>query len=45
MKIPKEEYRKAKGYLKRYQFNCINILMIRNDTIGLTGNGLDRYAT
>ncbi len=41
MKIPKEEYRKAKGCLKRYNYNCINILMIRNDTIGLTGNNLD----
>ena len=41
MKIPKEEYRKAKGCLKRYNYNCLNILMIRNDTIGLTGNNLD----
>ena len=41
MRIPKEEYRKAKSCLKRYNYNCLNILMIRNDTIGLTGNSLD----
>lgn len=41
MRIPKEEYRQAKGCLKRYRYNCLNILMIRNDTIGLSGNSLD----
>lgn len=35
MKIPKEEYREAIGYLKRYNYNFINIINIRSDIINL----------
>ena len=36
MRISKEDYNKAVGCLKRYNYNCINILNIRSDimTIG-----------
>lgn len=41
MKIPKEEYKESIGYLKRYNYNSINILTIRNDIIGLRDISLD----
>ena len=41
MRLSREEYKKAEGYLKRYNYNCINILNIRNDIIALSAVNLD----
>lgn len=40
MRIPKEEYKKAVGCLKRYNYNCINIINIQSDilSIGIASN-------
>lgn len=40
MRLSKEEYREAEGCLKRYNYNCINIINIRADimTIGVPNN-------
>lgn len=35
IRISKEEYNKAKGCLKRYNYNCINILNIRADIMSI----------
>ena len=35
MKIPKEDYNKAVGCLKRYNYNCINIINIRADIMSI----------
>lgn len=35
-RLPKEDYRNAVGILKRYNYNCINILNIRADIISLS---------
>lgn len=40
-KISREEYKKAKGCLKRYNYNCINIMNIRADIMSLGGQGID----
>ena len=31
MRIPKDEYKKAKSCLFRYNYNCLNILMIKSN--------------
>lgn len=41
MKLSREEYKKAEGYLKRFNYNCVNILNIRNDIITLSAVTLD----
>ena len=41
MRLSREEYKKAEGYLKRYNYNVINILNIRNDIMTLSAVKLD----
>lgn len=41
MRLSREEYKKAEGYLKRYNYNCINILNIRNDIMTLSAVSID----
>lgn len=36
MRIPKEEYNKAVGCLKRYNYNYINIMNIQSDILSLS---------
>lgn len=36
MRIPKEEYNKAVVCLKRYDYNCINIVNIQSDILSLS---------
>jgi len=40
MRLPKEDYNRAVGCLKRYNYNCITIMNIRADimSIGVPGN-------
>lgn len=40
-RISKEEYKKAKGCLKRYNYNCINIMNIRNDIMSIGSQVID----
>ena len=35
-RLPKEDYRNAVGILKRYNYNCMNILNIRADIMNLS---------
>ena len=35
MRLSKEEYREAKGCLKRYNYNCIKIMNIRADIMSI----------
>lgn len=45
MRIPKEEYNKAVGCLKRYNYNCINIINIQRDILSISiapNDGLPR---
>lgn len=41
MKLTREEYREAKGCLKRYNYNCIKIMNIRSDIISIGSPNLD----
>lgn len=41
MRIPKEEYNKAVGCLKRYNYNCIKIMDIRENIMSTSGQNLD----
>ena len=41
MRLPREEYKEAEGYLRRYNYNCINILNIRNDIMTLSAVNMD----
>lgn len=36
MRIPKEEYNRAVGCLKRYNYNCLNIINIRADIMSIS---------
>ena len=36
MKLDREEYKEAVGCLKRYNYNCINIMNIQNDILSLS---------
>lgn len=36
MRIPKEEYNRAAGCLKRYNYNCLNIINIRADIMSIS---------
>lgn len=40
-KISREDYKEAKGCLKRYNYNCINIMNIRADIMSLGGQSID----
>lgn len=44
-RLSKEDYNKAKGCLKRYNYNCIKIINIQNDILSLSiapNDGLPR---
>ena len=41
MRLPKEEYKKAEGCLKRYNYNCVTIINIRTDIMSLGAMNLD----
>ena len=36
MRLEKEDYRKAVGALKRYNYNCINIINIQSDILSIS---------
>ncbi len=36
MKLSREDYDRAVGYLKRYNYNCINIINIRADIMSIS---------
>ncbi len=40
-KLSREEYNYSKGCLKRYKYNCINILNIRSDILSISSQKLD----
>ena len=40
-RLSKEEYNYAKGCLKRYNYNCINIMNIRADILSIGGQNID----
>ena len=39
MRIPKEEYREVINLLKRYSYNCLNIIQRQNDILSLSVSG------
>lgn len=41
MKLSREDYKKAKNCLKRYNYNCINILNIRADIMSISATTID----
>ena len=41
MRLSKEDYREAKGCLKRYNYNCIKIMNIRADIMSIGSASLD----
>lgn len=41
MRLEKEDYKKAVDILKRYNYNCLNILLINNDIISLGASKYD----
>lgn len=41
MRISKDEYKQAEGLLKRYNYNCIKIINIREDLISIGSPSLD----
>lgn len=41
MRLSKEDYREAKGCLKRYNYNCIKIMNIRADIMSIGSANLD----
>ena len=41
MRLSKEDYREAKGCLKRYNYNCIKIMNIRADIMKIGSPSLD----
>ena len=41
MRLSKEEYKKAEGCLKRYNYNCVTILNIRADIMSIGSSNLD----
>ena len=40
-RLSKEEYREAKGCLKRYNYNCINMMNIKMDVMSIHSSKLD----
>ena len=41
MKLTRDEYKEAKGCLKRYNYNCIKIMNIRADIMSIGSPSLD----
>ncbi len=41
MRLNKEDYNKAVGCLKRYNYNCINIMNIQSDILSLSISPID----
>lgn len=41
MRLKKEDYNAAVGYLKRYNYNCINIINIRTDLMSIGSPRMD----
>lgn len=41
MRLSKEDYKEAVDILKRYNYNCLNILLIQNDIISLSATNYD----
>ena len=41
MRLPKEDYNRAVGLLKRYNYNCIKILNIRADIMSVSAVNMD----
>ena len=41
MRLPNEEYKKAVNCLKRYNYNCIKIMTIREDIMSISGLSVD----
>lgn len=41
MKLPNEEYKKAVNCLKRYNYNCLKIMTIRDDIMSISGMNID----
>ena len=41
MRLSKEEYKEAKGCLKRYNYNCISIMNIRADILSIGSQVID----
>lgn len=41
MRLPNEEYKKAVSCLKRYNYNCIKIMSIREDIMSISGLNID----
>lgn len=39
LRIPKEEYREVINLLKRYSYNCLNIIQRQNDILSLSVSG------
>ena len=40
-RLNKEDYNKAKGCLKRYNYNCLKIMTIRDDIMSISGMNID----
>ncbi len=36
MRLPKEDYNRAVGCLKRYNYNCINIINVQSDILSIS---------
>ena len=45
MRLSKEDYREAKGCLKRYNYNCLKIMNIRADIMDIGSPSLDGLPT
>lgn len=41
MRLPNEEYKKAVNCLKRYNYNCLKIMTIRDDIMNISGMNID----
>ena len=41
MRLPNEEYKKAVNCLKRYNYNCLKIMTIRDDIMSISGMNID----
>ena len=41
MRIPKEEYKEIVSLLKRYNYNCLNIIQRQSDILSLSVSGFD----
>lgn len=41
MRLPNEEYKKAVNCLKRYNYNCLKIMTIRDDIMSISGLNID----